>query len=187
MHTCTFESKTVVGRHSLHQSAFHCLTFCLLTFSGLLSKSKGEVLTIAGINRAMSLVLSDDYPNNLGAEDAFQISKDDAKCAWNYVNLTTRQRIYFENDPVVIRLCSEMLGWNLPTIDEEQDSDSASKIDDEDDMVRGRYASERGQRQRSHRSGRKRIVQGSNVPSTPSFVVCDGESGRCPAFKKRSN
>jgi hypothetical protein len=105
----------------------------------LLSKTKGEVLSIAGINRAMSLVLSDSYPQNLSAEDAFQISKDDVKCAWNYVNLTTRQRVYFENDPVVTKLCGEVLGWNLPSNDKDQDFDSSSE--DKGDEVRSRYAS----------------------------------------------
>lgn len=88
----------------------------------------------------MSLVLSDSYPENLSADDAFQISEDDVKCAWNYVNLTTRQRVYFENDPVVTRLCGEVLGWNLPSNDEDRDFDSSSE--DEEEEVRSRYALE---------------------------------------------
>ncbi|GAQ92740.1 hypothetical protein KFL_011160020 [Klebsormidium nitens] len=104
----------------------------LLHKAGIISKTKGEVLQISAIFRAMSLVLEPSYLTQGEQPESLLITEDDVRQAWNFVNLTTRQRIEFENDKEVIKVCSKVLGWKPLGLrveeDEEEDDD-----DEEDD------------------------------------------------------
>lgn len=105
--------------------------------AGILSKAKGEVLQICAIFRAMNLVLDNSYPENLSDPAAFLIHEGDVRQAWNFVNLTTRQRIAFENDRQVTKICSEVLGWKHYRADEDEDEDNFSDEDaGGDELVR---------------------------------------------------
>lgn len=116
---------------------FPCVhqAFCFLIAAGLLSKTKGDVLTISAIFRAMNMVLDPAHPDNLRSPSAFLISDGDVRCAWNFIHLTTRQRIAFENDSTMTRICGEVLGWTLPEASDDESDDEDEASDGEDDLV----------------------------------------------------
>ncbi|GAQ93068.1 hypothetical protein KFL_012810020 [Klebsormidium nitens] len=107
----------------------------LLHKAGIISKAKGEVLQISAIFRAMSLVLDPSYQSLVEQPESFLITEEDVRQAWSFVNLTTRQRIEFENDQEVIKVCSKVLGWkqlgHRDEEDEEEDNDDADHPTDE--------------------------------------------------------
>ncbi|GAQ84426.1 hypothetical protein KFL_001880190 [Klebsormidium nitens] len=108
----------------------------LLHKAGIISKAKGEVLQISAIFRAMNLVLDPSYPALLDHPEAFLITDEDVRQAWNFVNLTTRQRIEFENDQDVIKVCSKVLGWKqLGYPDEDANEDDDEDLEEEDDVA----------------------------------------------------
>ncbi|GAQ80642.1 hypothetical protein KFL_000580370 [Klebsormidium nitens] len=101
--------------------------------AGLIAKTKGEALQTAAIFHVLELVSDPTYPENLVFPDAvLEVSEDSVRYAWNYVNLTTKQRVYFENDSAVTKVCSEVLKWDLPGTKDDDADDSDSEASDDD-------------------------------------------------------
>jgi hypothetical protein len=97
---------------------------------------------MAGIYRAINLVLADDYPDNLSHEDAFEVTADDVKCAWNNVNLSTFQRIAFEGDKLVNKVCMDIMGWKIQAGEDSDDEETDEDETDFDIQCRGMVSSQ---------------------------------------------
>lgn len=85
----------------------------------------------------MNLVLDPAYEELIEDPTSFLITEDDVRHAWNFVNLTTRQRIAFENDKEVNKVCSRVLGWKRLGLqeDEDEDEDYSDDEDNKDELV----------------------------------------------------
>jgi hypothetical protein len=85
------------------------------------AKAKTEAMSISAIFHAVAVVSDVHYPANLAAGNMYEISEQAVVCAWSFVNLLTKQRIYFENESCVSKLAGPILGWSVPGVSEEDD------------------------------------------------------------------
>lgn len=86
----------------------------VLSTAGFLAKAKGELLSVSATFHAMDVVTDPEFKNKLELGSTFFITEDAVDRAWNYLLLLIKQRVWFENCPIVTKLTSQVMDWGTP-------------------------------------------------------------------------
>lgn len=101
--------------------------------AGFLAKAKGELLSLSATFHALDVVSDPKFKDIMELESTFHISEDAVNRAWKYLLVLIKQRVWFENCPIVTKLTSQVMEWGTPSVsgDFEEDlvNDAAENVE----------------------------------------------------------